>query len=157
MPSDLVKQCYLYQHDDVIKWKHFPRYWPFVRGIHRSPVNSPRKEQWGRALMFSLICSLMKGLVNNREGGDLRRHRAHCDVTVMNYRSSPTFHMCHCNTRFVTSDGKASNRLVIKMQGFKNDIINQWSAKLSMKFNIICAKSTIKSSVTKWPIADIRI
>ena len=24
------------QHDDVIKWKHFPRYWPFVRGIHRS-------------------------------------------------------------------------------------------------------------------------
>ena len=28
-------------HDDVIKWKHFPRYWPFVRGIHRSPANSP--------------------------------------------------------------------------------------------------------------------
>ena len=26
-------------HDDVIKWKHFPRYWQFVRGIHRSPVN----------------------------------------------------------------------------------------------------------------------
>ena len=24
------------EHDDVIKWKHFPRYWPFVRGIHRS-------------------------------------------------------------------------------------------------------------------------
>ena len=23
-------------HDDVIKWKHFPRYWPFVRRIHRS-------------------------------------------------------------------------------------------------------------------------
>ena len=30
-------------HDDVIKWKHFPRYWPFVRGIHRSPVNSPQR------------------------------------------------------------------------------------------------------------------
>ena len=25
-------------NDDVIKWKHFPRYGPFVRGIHRSPV-----------------------------------------------------------------------------------------------------------------------
>ena len=25
-------------HDGVIKWKHFPRYWPFVRGIHRSPA-----------------------------------------------------------------------------------------------------------------------
>ena len=32
-------------HDDVIKWKHFPRYWPFVRGIDRSPVNSRRKSQ----------------------------------------------------------------------------------------------------------------
>ena len=21
------------KHDDAIKWKHFPRYWPFVRGI----------------------------------------------------------------------------------------------------------------------------
>ena len=39
-------------HDDVIKWKHFPRYWPFVRGIHRSPVNSPHKGQWRGALMF---------------------------------------------------------------------------------------------------------
>ena len=46
-------------HDDVIKWKHFPRYWPFVRGIHRSP--------WR---------------------GDLRRHRAHYDVTVMSYNIS---------------------------------------------------------------------
>ena len=27
---------YTWSHDDVIKWKHFPRYWPFVRGIHRS-------------------------------------------------------------------------------------------------------------------------
>ena len=33
-------------HDDVIKWKHFPRYWPCVRGIHRLPVNSPHKGQW---------------------------------------------------------------------------------------------------------------
>ena len=33
-------------HDDVIKWKHFPRYWLFVRGIHRPPVNSPHKGQW---------------------------------------------------------------------------------------------------------------
>ena len=43
-------------HDEVIKWKHFPRYWPFVRGIHRWPVNSPHKGQWRGALMFSLIC-----------------------------------------------------------------------------------------------------
>ena len=43
-------------HDDVIKWKHFPRYWPFVREIHRSPVNFPHKGQWRGALMFSVIC-----------------------------------------------------------------------------------------------------
>ena len=45
------------EHDDVIKWKYFPRYWPFVRGTHRWPVNSPRKGQWRKALMFSLICA----------------------------------------------------------------------------------------------------
>ena len=70
-------------HDDVIKWKHFPRYWPFVRGIHRSPVNSPHKGQWCGALMFSLICVWINGGVNNREAGDLGRYRAHYDVTVM--------------------------------------------------------------------------
>ena len=63
-------------HDDVLKWKHFPRYWPFVRGIHRSPVNSPHKGQWRGALMFSLICVWINGWVNNREAGDLRRYRA---------------------------------------------------------------------------------
>ena len=70
-------------HDDVIKWKNFPRYWPFVRGIHRLPVNSPHKGQWHGALMFSLICTWINGWVNNGKAGDLRRHRAHYDVTVM--------------------------------------------------------------------------
>ena len=49
------------EYDDVIKWKHFPRYWPSVRGIHRSPVNSPHKGQWHGALMFSLICFWING------------------------------------------------------------------------------------------------
>ena len=71
------------KHNDVIKWKHFPRYWPFMRGIHRSPVNSPHKGQWRRALMFSLICVWINGWVNNGEAGDLRRYRAHYDVIVM--------------------------------------------------------------------------
>ena len=70
-------------HDDVIKWKHFPRYWPFVRGIHRSPVNSPHKGQWRGALMFTLICVRINGWVNNREADDLRRYRGQYDVTVM--------------------------------------------------------------------------
>ena len=67
----------VFHYDDVIKWKHFPRYWPFVRGIHRSPVNSSHKGRWRGALIFSLICVWINDWVNNREAGDLRRHRGH--------------------------------------------------------------------------------
>ena len=70
-------------HDDVIKWKPFPHYWSFVRGIHWSPVNSPHKGQWRGALMVSLICAWINGWVNKREAGDSRRHCAYYDVTVM--------------------------------------------------------------------------
>ena len=81
-------------HDDVIKWKHFPRYWPFVRGIHRSPVNSPHKGQWRGALMFSLNCIWINSWINNREAGDLRRDRAHYDVIVMiNHKEFAWFHL----------------------------------------------------------------
>ena len=78
-------------HDDVIKWKYFPRYWPFVREIHRSPVNFPHKGQWRGALMFTLICARMNGWVNNGEAGDLRRYLAHYDVIVMSvqFKSFP--------------------------------------------------------------------
>ena len=48
-----------------------------------SPVNSPHKGQWRWALMFSFICVWINGWVDNREAGDLRRYRAHYDVTVM--------------------------------------------------------------------------
>ena len=63
--------------------ERFPRNWPFVRGIHQWPVNSPHKGQWRGVLMFSLICAWINGWVNNREAGDLGSHRAHYDVIVM--------------------------------------------------------------------------
>ena len=53
------------------------------RGIHRSPVNSPHKSLWRRALMFSLICAWINAWVNNRKAGDFRRHRSHYDAIVM--------------------------------------------------------------------------
>ena len=71
-------------HDDVIKWKHFPRYWPFVRGIHRSPVNYPTKANDAELWYFILIYALTNVWINTRDAGDLRRHRTHYDVTVMN-------------------------------------------------------------------------
>ena len=83
-------------HDGVIKWKHFPRYRPFLRGIHRSPVNSLHKGQWRGALMFSLICVWINDWVNNRKTGILRRYRAHYDVTVMTPVAILT---THCSLR----------------------------------------------------------
>ena len=74
---------YHFRHDAVIKSKHFPCYWTFVRGIHWSPVNSPHKGQRRGALMFSLICTWINGSVNNRKAGDLRRQRGHYDASVM--------------------------------------------------------------------------
>ena len=58
---------------------------PLCEGIHRSPVNSPHKSQWRGALMFSLIYAWLNACVNNREAGDLRRYRAHYDITVMHF------------------------------------------------------------------------
>ena len=72
-------------HHDVIKWKHFLHYWPFVLGIHQSLVNSMHWGQWHRALIFSLIYAWINSWVSNREAGDLRCHHAHYDVIVMCY------------------------------------------------------------------------
>ena len=72
----------LNKYDDVIKWKHFPPYWPFVQGTHRGPGNVPYKGQWRGALMFSLICVCINGWVNTREAGDLSGYRDHYDVIV---------------------------------------------------------------------------
>ena len=84
-------------HDDVIKWKNFPPYWPFVREIYRSQ-EIPRTRT-GDAERFYLTFVW----ANNRDVGDLRRHRAHYDVTVM----ITSFHM------FIQqSGGSASNPLI---------------------------------------------
>ena len=77
--------CHCHAHHGIVKWKHFSRYWPFVRGVHRCPMNSPHKGQWRGTLMFSLICARINCWVNNREAGELRRRRARYDVIVMIY------------------------------------------------------------------------
>ena len=47
----------------------FPRNWPFMRGIHRSPVNSPYKGQWRGASLLYLICAWTNGWANHRGAG----------------------------------------------------------------------------------------
>ena len=61
----LVPLKWCWKHDAAIKWKHFPLYWPFVRGIHRPPVDSPHKGQWRGALVFPLTCTRKIGWLNN--------------------------------------------------------------------------------------------
>ena len=39
-------------HDNVIKRKHFPRYWTFARGIQRSPWNPRTKASDAEVLCF---------------------------------------------------------------------------------------------------------
>ena len=88
--KDTTKHCIapaLYRVSLVSWWRHqmetFSALLAFVRGIHRSPVNSPHKGQWRGTFMFSLISTRTNGWVNNLHAGDLRRHRAHYDVTLM--------------------------------------------------------------------------
>ena len=73
---------------------------------HQSSVNSPHKGQWSGALMFSEICAWINGWVNNREAGDLRRHRAHHDVIVM-------FQLCHQICLSINGHRNVSNVVVI--------------------------------------------
>ena len=69
---------------------------PFVRGIHRSPVDSPHKCQWCGALTFSLICAWTNGSESNRYADDLKRHCAHYDVTVMASHPHVMLHTVVC-------------------------------------------------------------
>ena len=148
------------KHDDVIKWKHFPRYWPFVRGIHRSPVNSPHRGQWRRALMFSLIHIWINGWVNNLEVGDLRRYRAHHDVIVMAwqlqiklkkvYTTDTMIHIFlykktaghYYNVSVIVCDSLGGS---LKMNSYISIIIITWLCRF-LVWNCSCAQLQLPSS-----------
>ena len=100
-------------HDGVIKWKYFPRYWPFVRGIHRSLVNSAHKGQWRGALMLSLIRAWTNSWANNRDAGDLRRHRVHYDVTAMPNSSTSNEHFPPLITSYCIIHRKAASLCLV--------------------------------------------
>ena len=109
-----ILQCLLHMsHDDVIKWKHFPRYWPFVREF-----TGPRhKGQCRGALMFSLICTRINSWVNNgSKAGVLRRYRAHYDVIVM----TTTMLLCmrKISPWYISYDMN-NNRLIIRASQFR--------------------------------------
>ena len=79
--------CMIAIHLQLTWWRHqmetFSALLAIFAGNSPTSVNSTNKGQWRGALMFSLICVWINGWVNNREAGDLRRYRAHYDVTAM--------------------------------------------------------------------------
>ena len=89
-----IHMTHLFMFSGLLLW-HWDTWWrhqteafsallALCAGNSTVPVNSPHKGQWRGALMFSLICARINNWVNNREAGDLRRHRGHYDVSVMN-------------------------------------------------------------------------
>ena len=85
-------------------WRHqmetFSALLALCAGNSPVPVNSPHKCQWRGALMFSLICARINDWVNNREAGDLRRHRGHYGISVMHNKNSGRYHGSWQSMRF---------------------------------------------------------
>ena len=146
---------YRFSDECVPWWRHqmetFSRYWPFVRGIQRSLVNSPLKGQWRGALMFSLISTSINGWVNTREAGDLRPHRAHYDVIVMQYHINSAHVLSYCV--YINSSGDLCDLFVHITQGWstgnKNGSIDglvHWSyvfLALTHRYDCSCASELI--------------
>ena len=130
--------CIIPCHDDVSRWEYFPCYWPFVQGIHWSPVNSPHKGQWCGALRFSLTCAWINGWINNCEAGDLRGHLlAHYDITVMLGFILAIHHWCH--PLVISVLGIIFNTLRLRQNGrhFKTAISNAFSWMKAFEFWLI--------------------
>ena len=75
--------CFLCNWVCCTWWRHQMETFAALLAICAGNSPAPHKGQWRGVLMFSLICTWITDWVNNREAGDLRRHRAHHDVIVM--------------------------------------------------------------------------
>ena len=123
--------------NDVGKWKHFPRYWPFVRGIHRSPVKFPHKGQWRLSLMFSLMCAWTNGWANNRDAAKSRRQWLetpscsfwrHCNV--IGKCKYPPYKFCR---HFLRAGWKVYGAFTRHLQIWFIITLQQFLLKMSMK------------------------
>ena len=144
-------------HDDVIKWKHFPCNWPFVQGIHWSPVNSPHKGQWCGALMFSLICVWIKDWVNTHEAGDVRCYRALYDVIASMVVRLYCSLSGRADSRFVPSQWETSlqSNVVshwlgahLKSALFMMGIPIPWRIVFILKWGPVCNPSLLMDAYT---------
>ena len=71
------------EHDDVMVRKRFPSYWPFVRGIHRSPVNSPHN--WSVTQSSDVLFAVSPDKLQNKQSSCqwFETPWRSCDITVL--------------------------------------------------------------------------
>ena len=134
-------------HDDVIQWKHSPRYWPFVRGIHRSPVNSPHKAQRRGALMFWYDLRLNKRLSKQWWGWwfetPLRPLWRHCNVIfwrkwTLLYKAPP------CTVKKLRQYGFLSYAMVILRNTNRTALASLiWLKVDGKKCSFMCESTTL--------------
>ena len=98
-------------HNDVLKWKHFPRYWPFVRGIQRW---FPHRSQWRGTLTFSLICALNKRLSKQSWGWGFETPLwRHCNAKTIHSTHIYT-HTTHIQPGLVTARSTITRQMQTK-------------------------------------------
>ena len=103
------------------------------------PVNSPHKGPWRGALMFSLTCAWINDWVNNREAGDLRRHRGHYDVNVMWKWPTRSHELSRGFSSHMTLTGGWRGRWKMNQEGheFKfNSNVNNLRQMISNKYEV---------------------
>ena len=87
-------------HDDVIKWEHLLRYWPFVQGIHWSRVNSPQKGQWHRAF-FDLCLIQWLSKQSRCQWSEMPSHSLWHHCNALNHWHSEILVTIHPDNGFV--------------------------------------------------------
>ena len=111
-------------HDNVMKWEHFPRYWPFVRGNHQSPGDSPDKGQRCGALMFPMMCAQTSVWANTRCASSLWRH---CNAKIWCYRKK-TKH------KLVSPVARSSSALSMWNKGDLADLVVKYGISNTIVF-----------------------
>ena len=120
--APILYQCICPNHDDVIQWKHFR-----VTGLLYGKFTGDRWIPRTKASDAEL-CAWINGWVNNRESGDLKRHRVHYDVTVMT-----AFIMDSRHPYLLNNDDPPYNKMASWLQ-----IIPSLAAQLIRKENGVC-------------------
>ena len=113
-------------------WHHQMETFSALLAICAGTKAQRHKGQWRGALMFSLIYLWINGWVNNREPGDLRRHRTHYDVTeivgicgeLSLASTSPYSAPCTASLEFIETERKWSQIWRLLFQTHLRDIPN---------------------------------